>query len=291
MTTFAREQNPSLGAMTAQQTLAKIFNLNVDAGGSYTVNIRPDAPSPPTQQEHDSVTPESLTNVFSAPPKTDHLNGLDCPQKDLLDFIGKHETIDGAEGYNIVYSGAQSHFKEYSNKLGKDLSEMSINEVMEWQKDTIRWQREKGIPASSRSSAAGRYQFNYRTLQETMDKLDLTGDELFDAKMQDRLTLQLVKDCGYSKFMTGQMSENRFMYNLAGRWASLPTASGNGRYDGLGTNEARTGPSAFRNVLDELKSFGGAAVGTLHNIDNYISGAVDNFTDWLGQKFEDINPF
>lgn len=78
---------------------------------------------------------------------------------------------------NGAYTGGQ-----------RDLVNMTINEVLQMQREMLRH------PANKKnSSAAGAYQIVGRTLQSLVDELGLTGNELYDPAMQDRLADQLIR--------------------------------------------------------------------------------------------------
>lgn len=70
----------------------------------------------------------------------------------------------------------------------RDLVNMTINEVLEMQRDMLRHPDNK-----KNSSAAGAYQIVRKTLQSLVDELGLTGNELYDPAMQDRLADQLLR--------------------------------------------------------------------------------------------------
>ena len=59
-------------------------------------------------------------------------------------------------------------------------------------------------------------------LRGLKDQLHLNGNEKFDQNMQDQLAVVLMKRRGLNDFMSGQMSEDKFMSNLSKEWASLP---------------------------------------------------------------------
>ena len=54
-----------------------------------------------------------------------------------------------------------------------------------------------GFTKSFGSSATGAYQFMYATLKELIPKCGLSGKEIFDAELQDRLGYELLRRRGY----------------------------------------------------------------------------------------------
>lgn len=149
-------------------------------------------------------------------------------QSQMLELIGKHESTGD---YNRVF--AHKGIKRV------DLTNMSINEVMDWQRAYVNEQKEQGYSANNRSSAAGKYQVIRGTLAQTVKELGLTGEEKFDERMQDRIAAHLLEKRGYSAYLEGRMGRQEFMKGLSSEWASLPKdASGAGVHDGVGTNRA-----------------------------------------------------
>ena len=101
----------------------------------------------------------------------------------ILDLIGAAEGTDRGRGYNETLG--------YGAFTGGDvnLTGMTLNEVMALQ------QRMLAHPDNRfNSSALGRYQITRQNLSTyLMPQLGLTGDELFDETMQDRMAMQLLR--------------------------------------------------------------------------------------------------
>lgn len=144
--------------------------------------------------------------------------GKNIYDSQMLELIGKHES--GGD-YNRVFGKAKRI----------DLTDMSINDVMKWQKQYT--------DNGSASSAAGKYQVIRKTLEGAVKEMGLKGTEKFDEAMQDRIAMHLLDKRGYSKYINGNMSETRFANNVASEWASFKTTSGRGAYDGDGLNSAK----------------------------------------------------
>jgi len=133
---------------------------------------------------------------------------------------------------------------------------MTVNEVRAWQQETLNEQKRLGVPEDARSSAAGAYQIISGTLDDLVRDMRLTGNEVFDADLQDRMAVQLMEGRGLSEYLSGPMGQGdmeRFANNLAQEWAALPRVSGPGAgagaYDGVGTNAARASVNEFVSVL------------------------------------------
>ncbi|RUW38970.1 hypothetical protein EN739_12040 [Mesorhizobium sp. M2A.F.Ca.ET.017.03.2.1] len=168
----------------------------------------------------------------------------------LLDFIG---SIEAPRGYDTVYGNNQA-------KLVKPLTSMTIDEVIS---AGLSWSKIFG------SSAAGKFQFMRATLQRLKSKLRLSGSELLDADMQDRLGYQLLIERGYSDFVAGKIGRIAFGKALAQEWASFPVLSatkgatrslkrGQSYYAGDGLNKALVSPERVEAMLDQVLAMAGA---------------------------------
>jgi len=110
------------------------------------------------------------------------------------------------------------------------------------------------VASGSPSSAAGRYQVIRSTLLEQKAELGLTGKELFDEKLQDRIATSLLNKRGYDQYLSGTMSEEKFMVSVAKEWASMPKdASGRSYYHGDGLNKAGTSPATLVLAMRKAK--------------------------------------
>ncbi|MGQ0526961.1 MAG: hypothetical protein ACT4OY_02850 [Alphaproteobacteria bacterium] len=148
----------------------------------------------------------------------------------LLDMIAKHES---GGNYNIVYGGGM-----------RNLTTSTINDVLKIQ---------DGLAASKGSSAAGKYQIMRYTMRGLIKEMGLTGDELFDEKMQDRMAVHLLNRRGYQKFLNNEISVGQFVKNLSMEWASLPKdASGKSYYAGdkMGNKAFYSYEQTFAAVVD-----------------------------------------
>ena len=149
-------------------------------------------------------------------------------QSQMLELIGKHES--GGD-YNRVFA--------HKGVKRIDVENMTLNEVVAWQKAYVNEQKAQGYSENNRSGAIGKYQVITPTLIASMKELGLKGDEKMDKAMQDRIGAHLLEKRGYSAYLDGRMSESKFLKGLSSEWASLPKdASGVGVHDGVGTNRA-----------------------------------------------------
>lgn len=151
----------------------------------------------------------------------------------LLELIASKES--GGD-YNIVYGGKRIN-----------VTEMSVNDVIAWQKNST--QNE-----GAASSAVGKYQIIRKTLTGLKEELGLSGDELLDEAMQDRMAVALLERRGYDDYLAGDLSESRFMKNISMEWASMPKdGSGVSYYAGDGLNKAHASPATLLLAMRHMK--------------------------------------
>jgi muramidase (phage lysozyme) len=165
--------------------------------------------------------------------------------KGLLDLIAEKEA---PAGYGTLFGNNQI-------KLTKPLIQMTIAEVIAAGPD---W------AARFRSSACGRYQFVNATLKGLRVSENLSGTELFDPGLQDRLGYALLDRRGYESFMAGTMSREAFGLGLAQEWASFPVLAdcqgahrpvqrGETFYAGDALNKALITPEKVEAALDAVR--------------------------------------
>lgn len=155
----------------------------------------------------------------------------------LKNLIGHYES---GNDYNRVFGPGEKRMP---------LTNMTINQVLAWQRNYVN--------NGSASSAAGRYQIIQETLRGLKNEMGLTGNEKFDAAMQDRMFNHLAQRRGLNDFVSGRISEDRFMRNLSQEWASLPKDnSGLSYYHGDGLNRAHASAASVRAALDSVENEG-----------------------------------
>lgn len=151
-----------------------------------------------------SVDPASI-DMDAARATISEYGGSDNP---LLALIYEHES--GGD-YNRVYSRDGSY-------QTMPLTDMTINEVLAWQ--------DSYVADGSPSSAAGALQVIRGTLRTSVDEMGLTGNEIFDEEMQDRIAYHLLDKRGYDEYLRGEIDETTFGRSLAQEWASMPVLAG-----------------------------------------------------------------
>lgn len=185
---------------------------NTDATGRMIRAPKPSSPTPPKPERK----PETIAPTEKG--------------NKLLDFIGKLESTDN---YNVIYGGEE-----------KPLTNMTVREVYALQKNMLSEGR--------KSSVVGKYQFKLSTLKETIDKLGINEDTLFDEKLQDKLARSRLEFRGFEKYKAGQISAEELIKRLANEWAALPAdASNKSRYDGVLNNKALTDFKTLKDLIEK----------------------------------------
>lgn len=145
----------------------------------------------------------------------------------MLDLIGHSEGTD--------FNSATGRGRGYNETLGygaysggdRELVTMTLDQIDHLQSAML------AHPANRwNSSAIGRYQIVRTTMRAIRGKLKLSGRELFDPAMQDRMACFLLGGRGIDRWLAGRMSEDALIDELAKEWASLPTTKGKGHYGG-----------------------------------------------------------
>lgn len=149
---------------------------------------------------------------------------------ELLDFIGN---LESSNNYNVIYGGEE-----------KPLTKMTVKEVYSLQK--------KMLAEGRGSSVVGRYQFKHDTLKETVDKLGVDKNTLFDEKLQDQLARSRLEYRGFERYKAGELSTEDLIKGLASEWAALPPdASNKSRYEGVLNNRALTKFEVLKDLLEK----------------------------------------
>ena len=132
---------------------------------------------------------------------------------ELLSFISK-----GEGGYNSMNQGTSGgsiigSTHNASSILGKNLTEMTVGEVMEHQ-------------GSGKLFAAGRYQIIPSTMKMAVARAGVSPDEQFNQSTQDKLGLALIYNGQRPRLSSYLKKENNDLHgameDLAMEWASAP---------------------------------------------------------------------
>jgi muramidase (phage lysozyme) len=132
------------------------------------------------------------------------------PAYEIMALIKVTETGRAdATAYDVI-------FGHNEGKLSKPITAMTVDELMN---------NQKGFTTSFGSSASGAFQFMRATLGDLKKKLELTGAEIFNPELQDRLGFELLKRRGFQPWLSGKTTTDAFMVGLAREWASFPVPS------------------------------------------------------------------
>lgn len=162
----------------------------------------------------------------------------------LLKLIRKHEAMGD---YNAIWHGIKK-----SDHPAKKITEMTVGDVLAWQ---------DSVDAKYMSEAVGAYQFLEDTLRRILNYSNVRMDQLFDAAVQDKLALILLKLRGLDGFLSGKIPPVVFAQNLSKEWASLPCtmtdrkgrkAVGQSYYADDGLNISQTSIPSFMAVVQCL---------------------------------------
>jgi muramidase (phage lysozyme) len=173
----------------------------------------------------------------------------------LLDFIGDTEAPNG---YDTIFGNRQT--KLYSPITSMTLAELQANQKNWASKVWVRahW------GAKTASSASGRYQFMRDTMKGLIAELKLSTGQKFDANLQDRLGLHLLKRRGYDAFAAGKIDITEFGKRLAQEWASFPVLTdcqgahrwvkrGETYYAGDALNKSLVKPEKVETILKRVR--------------------------------------
>ena len=156
--------------------------------------------------------------------------------------------------YDMVYA-----YGEYAVP-DKNISEMTLSEVFEYQKKLINATKGKVPGTELGTSAVGKYQilkkslFGSGTPEKPMkdswaQKLKLTPNTVFTPEIQEKIANLALKESGYDSFAVGKKTEEAFHNRIADIWASVSKVSGEDTYN-QGT---RTSYSDLQSIYKLIK--------------------------------------
>lgn len=208
----------------------------------------------------------------------------------MLDLIARAEGTDKGRGYNETLG--------YGRFTGtRNLTGMTLDQIDALQTEML------ANPANAyNSSALGRYQITRTTLRGLRDQLGLSGSDLYDPAMQDKLAMQLLARRGNS--LTGLRQE----WTGLGRVddATLQRALGGAGSSGSGPLDLGqylnadwakqqanqiggvfgTLTNSLGSIVDQFLPGFGSSLGTLLNgIGNAGGGSGGGLFGWLGSLF------
>ena len=157
----------------------------------------------------------------------------------------------GTTEYDMVYA--------YGNILSpsKPITQMTIQEVFDYQKKLIKATKGKVPGTTKGTSAVGKYQFIKTSLfgangtpekpekNRWADKLKLTPDMIFTPALQEKIGRLALKEAGYDNYLKGKKSQAATIDRIANIWASV---EGNTYNQGTATTKAE-----LASILDTVQ--------------------------------------
>lgn len=180
---------------------------------------------------------------------TDTAGGYDR----LLKFISK-----GEGGYNAMNQGTigkkiVGSTNDSKSKIGKDLTSMTIGEVMKRQAYLM--DRSNPQIGDYGIFAAGAYQIIPDTMPAALKFSGLTKKDIFNKKNQDKLGIGLINSIPAAKsYLSGNsMDEKAAAKGLSKMWASIPDPDTNRSAYGSGNAAGHTSGETFTVLSDTKK--------------------------------------
>jgi hypothetical protein len=192
------------------------------------------------------------------------------PTQDLLDRIAFGEGADpvklkaqekhgiGTTQYDMVYN--------YGDTLApsKPVSEMTMEELYDFQTDLINATKGTVPGTSLGTSAVGKYQVIRKSLfgsgtadkpakNSWADKLNLKADTVYTPEIQEKIAMLALKEAGYESFIRGDKTEKAFHDRIANIWASVAKASGKDTY-GQGIHTVKADLDPMYELLKPVKT-------------------------------------
>lgn len=166
-------------------------------------------------------------------------------QKAAIDLADTRERTAFSTFSNSIMGGESggnyNAFHRHANNTAIRFTDMTLQEVMDWQKSG-QWQR-----YGAGSSAVGKYQIIDKTMLTAVKIAGLDPAKTkFTPATQDKLFYALMNNPARGKFtldnfLAGKITSEELLDNtLSYEWAALQATSGRGRYDGDGKNHAGT---------------------------------------------------
>jgi hypothetical protein len=179
--------------------------------------------------------------------------GMTASPKSLGDLVAKYESGGDANIYNRYDPSS----KQYVAVRGKELSSMSVNDIM-------KEQSMKSDGKSTNMFAVGKYQYTPETLKDIIDRMKkqklISGNERFTGDLQDQIfNFSIMNDKKFEnlrKYLSGDTSAKKpAMLELAKEWRSLPDPNTGKTYGDKGSrfNRSQISLEDFSNILDKMQ--------------------------------------
>ena len=204
-------------------------------------------------QEVDSKALQTIAGVSSGSVpkvKNTYASSVSSNKRSELGKLSQDSVTQGKVGEILdLIAGPESggrYDAVYPGKRRPEILEMTLDEL---------FQDMRARGNKYNSSASGRYQYIRKTLQGVARQMGLdTSTEIFNPKLQDEITIfHLRAGHGLDKWLSGSMSNEKFLNRLAGTWAGIPNTTGKSTYAGVLDNKAGVGVLAALGTLDSIR--------------------------------------
>ena len=178
--------------------------------------------------------------------------------------------MESGNNYNSLYNTDHGSVEDFYNTAGreyagKDISTLTVNEVLDLQDKFVEYQNDYGAKGNG-SSAVGGYQFIKPTLERLLKRGDIWYNQVFTDELQETLADMLFSDAGVFDYVAGTSgkSVDEIIYNLSKIWAAVPMgpmgvsegrgdSRDNSYYKGTGNNRALKTYEEFKEVIENSK--------------------------------------
>ncbi len=202
-------------------------------------------------QEVDDFTLTTIKGVSSGKiPKVKNTYTPSTNKRSELGQLSQDSVTQGKVGKVLdLIAGPESggrYDAVYPGKRRPAILDMTLDELAADQRERGRF---------SGSSASGRYQYIRKTLSSVVRQMGLdTSKEKFTPKLQDEIAIfHLRANHGLDRWLSGSMSNEKFLNRLAGTWAGIPKTNGRSAYAGVLDNKAGMGAQAALQGLDDIR--------------------------------------
>lgn len=202
-------------------------------------------------QEVDAKSLQTIAGVSSGTiPKAKNTYTPSTNKRSELGQLSQDSVTQGKVGKVLdLIAGPESggrYDAVYPGKRRPEILDMTLDELAADQRERGRF---------SGSSASGRYQYIRKTLSSVVKQMGLdTSKEKFTPKLQDEIAIfHLRANHGLDRWLSGSMSNEKFLNRLAGTWAGIPKTNGRSAYAGVLDNKAGIGAQAALQGLDDIR--------------------------------------
>jgi len=202
-------------------------------------------------QEVDAKSLQTIAGVSSGTiPKAKNTYTPSTNKRSELGQLSQDSVTQGKVGKVLdLIAGPESggrYDAVYPGKRRPEILDMTLDELAADQRERGRF---------SGSSASGRYQYIRKTLSSVVKQMGLdTSKEKFTPKLQDEIAIfHLRANHGLDGWLSGSMSNEKFLNRLAGTWAGIPKTNGRSAYAGVLDNKAGIGAQAALQGLNDIR--------------------------------------